>query len=185
MFFELLPGLRRNFEVIEQLVVRQAGGLKYGAGSFGTDEGDLLTEIEGDFMQLAVQVKESALSLPQFALSYDSRLPRSRWPDNEEQIRQWQSKHLAKVELLPSWSGPTSKRLARVTVQRGLPKPGEVIVGEGEMGVAFSVIAKGRVEVVHGLAAQRAQGWWSSEPTPSSARCRCWITPCGRPACVR
>lgn len=56
---------------------------------------------------------------------------------------------LAKVELFSELERNDLERLAKVTVVRNY-NAGDVIVKEGEMGVAFYVVAKGRVEVVHG-----------------------------------
>ena len=57
---------------------------------------------------------------------------------------------LAQVELFAELPREDLERLAKVTVTREY-KQGDVIVEEGETGVAFYVIADGHVEVVRGL----------------------------------
>jgi CRP/FNR family transcriptional regulator, cyclic AMP receptor protein len=57
---------------------------------------------------------------------------------------------LANVELFADLSKEDLARMARLTVVRDY-KDGDVIVRENEAGVAFYVIAKGKVEVVKGL----------------------------------
>ncbi len=57
---------------------------------------------------------------------------------------------LAKTEIFSELPDEDLERLAKQTVVRQ-HKAGDVIVREGEIGVAFYVIAKGRVEVVKGL----------------------------------
>jgi CRP-like cAMP-binding protein len=57
---------------------------------------------------------------------------------------------LAKVELFADLEREDLERLAKVTVVRN-HNAGDVIVREGELGVAFYIIAKGHVEVVKGL----------------------------------
>lgn len=63
---------------------------------------------------------------------------------------------LAKVELFEELERSDLERLAKVTVVRDF-KAGDVIVKEGEMGVAFYVVAKGRVEVIKGLGESNEQ----------------------------
>ncbi len=57
---------------------------------------------------------------------------------------------LAKVELFADLDKGDIARLAKATVVRQYKK-GDVIVREGEAGVAFYVISKGSVEVIKGL----------------------------------
>jgi CRP/FNR family transcriptional regulator, cyclic AMP receptor protein len=57
---------------------------------------------------------------------------------------------LARIELFSELPRRDLTRLARVTVERHYPK-GDVIVREGEAGVAFYAISSGRVEVVKNL----------------------------------
>ena len=57
---------------------------------------------------------------------------------------------LANVELFSELPRKDLSRLAKVTVVRDF-KEGQVIVREGELGIAFYVVAQGRVEVVKGL----------------------------------
>jgi CRP/FNR family cyclic AMP-dependent transcriptional regulator len=57
---------------------------------------------------------------------------------------------LAHVELFSELEKDDLERLAKVTVSREF-EAGDVIVREGELGVAFYTIAKGKVEVVRGL----------------------------------
>lgn len=57
---------------------------------------------------------------------------------------------LANVELFSELEKDDLERLAKVIVSRNF-KAGDVIVREGELGVAFYVIASGKVEVVKGL----------------------------------
>ncbi|MGE0059185.1 MAG: Crp/Fnr family transcriptional regulator [Dehalococcoidia bacterium] len=57
---------------------------------------------------------------------------------------------LAHVELFSELEKDDLERLAKVTVSRDF-EAGDVIVREGELGVAFYTIAKGKVEVVRGL----------------------------------
>ena len=57
---------------------------------------------------------------------------------------------LAKVELFASLDAEVLERLAKACVTREF-KPGDVIVRENEVGVAFYVIDTGRVEVVKNL----------------------------------
>ncbi len=54
---------------------------------------------------------------------------------------------LAHVELFAELPREDLERLAKVAVTREY-KPGDVIVEEGEVGVAFYVVAEGHVEVV-------------------------------------
>ena len=56
---------------------------------------------------------------------------------------------LANVELFADLEKSDLARLAKATVVRQFKK-GDVIVNEGEVGVAFYVISKGSVEVVKG-----------------------------------
>ena len=56
---------------------------------------------------------------------------------------------LARVDLFSQLDREDLERLAKVTVVRDY-KPGDIIVEEGELGVAFYVVAEGRVEVVKG-----------------------------------
>jgi CRP-like cAMP-binding protein len=57
---------------------------------------------------------------------------------------------LAKVELFADLEQEDLERIAKACVIREF-KPGDVVVREGEAGVAFYIIDKGRVEVVRGL----------------------------------
>ena len=57
---------------------------------------------------------------------------------------------LASVELFSELEEADIARLAKVTVERDF-KAGTVIVREGELGVAFYVVARGRIEVIKGL----------------------------------
>jgi len=57
---------------------------------------------------------------------------------------------LARVELFSELENNDLERLAKATVVRDF-KAGEVILREGELGLGFYVIAKGKVEVVKGL----------------------------------
>jgi CRP/FNR family transcriptional regulator, cyclic AMP receptor protein len=61
---------------------------------------------------------------------------------------------LASTELFSELSKDDLARLAKLTVTRQY-KAGEVIVREGELGVAFYIVSKGRVEVVKGLGSER------------------------------
>jgi CRP/FNR family transcriptional regulator, cyclic AMP receptor protein len=63
---------------------------------------------------------------------------------------------LATVELFEDLAKEDLARLAKVTVVRDYKK-GDIIVKEGETGVAFYVIAKGRVEVIKGLGSDHEQ----------------------------
>jgi CRP-like cAMP-binding protein len=63
---------------------------------------------------------------------------------------------LANVELFAELSESDIDRLAKVTVVRDF-KAGDVIVREGELGVAFYIVAKGHVEVVKGLGSGNEQ----------------------------
>jgi CRP-like cAMP-binding protein len=63
---------------------------------------------------------------------------------------------LAKVELFAELPRRDLTRLAEVTVVRDYKK-GQIIVGEGEIGVAFYVVAKGHVEVVKSLGSANEQ----------------------------
>src|SRR5687767_1864253 len=58
---------------------------------------------------------------------------------------------LAQVELFAELPREDLERLAKVTVVRDY-KQGDVIVEEGEVGVAFYVVAEGHVEVVKDIA---------------------------------
>jgi CRP-like cAMP-binding protein len=57
---------------------------------------------------------------------------------------------LARIELFADLDSSDIARLAKVTVVREFKK-GDVIVREGESGVAFYIIARGTVEVLKGL----------------------------------
>ena len=57
---------------------------------------------------------------------------------------------LASVELFKEVERPDLETLAKIVVVRQF-KPGDVIVKEGEPGLAFYIVSKGRVEVVRGL----------------------------------
>ena len=57
---------------------------------------------------------------------------------------------LANVELFSELPRKDLSRLAKVTVVRDF-KTGDVIVREGDLGIAFYIVAQGRVEVVKGL----------------------------------
>jgi len=57
---------------------------------------------------------------------------------------------LGNVELFEELDKEDLERLAKVTVTRDY-KAGDVIVREGELGVAFYIVAQGKVEVVKGL----------------------------------
>ena len=63
---------------------------------------------------------------------------------------------LATVELFSELEKDDLERLAKVTVTRDF-KAGDVIVREGELGVAFYVVGKGKVEVVKGLGSGNEQ----------------------------
>jgi CRP-like cAMP-binding protein len=63
---------------------------------------------------------------------------------------------LANVELFAELPRRDLSRLAKVTVVRDYDK-GAVIVKEGELGVAFYVVAEGRVEVVKDLGTDKEQ----------------------------
>jgi CRP-like cAMP-binding protein len=63
---------------------------------------------------------------------------------------------LAKVEIFSELPKRDLARLAEVTVVRQY-RQGEVIVREGELGVAFYVVSSGRVEVVKGLGTPNEQ----------------------------
>jgi CRP/FNR family transcriptional regulator len=56
---------------------------------------------------------------------------------------------LANIDLFADLEKSDLSRLAQATVVRNFKK-GDVIVNEGEVGVAFYIIAKGSVEVVKG-----------------------------------
>ena len=60
------------------------------------------------------------------------------------------------VELFADLPDEDLKRLAKLVVQRQY-KAGEVIVRENEAGVAFYVVATGRVEAVRGLGGSNEQ----------------------------
>ena len=57
---------------------------------------------------------------------------------------------LANVQLFSELQKDDLERLAKVTMTREY-KAGDVIVREGDIGVAFYIVAKGTVEVVKGL----------------------------------
>ena len=57
---------------------------------------------------------------------------------------------LAHVELFSDLTKEDLERLAKVTMTREYKKD-DVIVSEGDLGVAFYIVAKGAVEVVKGL----------------------------------
>ena len=61
---------------------------------------------------------------------------------------------LASVELFSELTRKDLDSLVRVTVPRSFKK-GDVIVGEGELGISFYVVAQGKVEVVKGLGSGR------------------------------
>ena len=63
---------------------------------------------------------------------------------------------LAKVELFADLDKSDIARLAKATVVREY-KQGDVIVREGEAGVAFYVVSRGNVEVVKGLGTANEQ----------------------------
>lgn len=63
---------------------------------------------------------------------------------------------LAHVELFSELEKDDLERLAKVTVSREF-EAGDAIVREGELGVAFYTIAKGKVEVVRGLGTANEQ----------------------------
>jgi CRP/FNR family transcriptional regulator/voltage-gated potassium channel len=63
---------------------------------------------------------------------------------------------LAHVELFSELEKDDLERLAKVTVSREF-ETGDVIVREGELGVAFYIVAKGKVEVVKDLGAPNEQ----------------------------
>lgn len=63
---------------------------------------------------------------------------------------------LARVELFSELDDDDLERLAKVTVTREF-KAGDVIVREGELGVAFYIVGKGKVEVVKGLGSGNEQ----------------------------
>lgn len=60
---------------------------------------------------------------------------------------------LASTEIFSQLPKSNLERLAKLTVVRQY-KAGDVMVREGELGVAFYVVSKGRVEVVKGLGGQ-------------------------------
>jgi CRP/FNR family cyclic AMP-dependent transcriptional regulator len=63
---------------------------------------------------------------------------------------------LARVDLFADLEPKDLARLAKATVVREY-KQGDVIVNEGEAGVAFYVISKGSVQVVRGLGTTNEQ----------------------------
>ena len=63
---------------------------------------------------------------------------------------------LAEVELFSELTSDDLARLGRLTVTRSYKK-GDVIVREGETGIAFYVVSKGRVEVIKGLGTSNEQ----------------------------
>jgi CRP-like cAMP-binding protein len=63
---------------------------------------------------------------------------------------------LAQIELFAELPKTDLARLASTTVVRNFKK-GDVIVREGEIGVAFYLISKGGVEVVKGLGTSQEQ----------------------------
>jgi CRP-like cAMP-binding protein len=63
---------------------------------------------------------------------------------------------LAKVDLFSELDRDDLERLARVTMVRNTHKD-EIIVREGETGVAFYIVAKGAFEVVKGLGTSNEQ----------------------------
>jgi CRP-like cAMP-binding protein len=63
---------------------------------------------------------------------------------------------LAHVELFSELDQDDLERLAKVTVSRNF-ESGDVIVREGELGVAFYIVARGKVEVVKDLGSGNEQ----------------------------
>ncbi len=63
---------------------------------------------------------------------------------------------LARVELFAGLSPEDLQRVAKLTVVRQY-NAGDVIVRENEMGVAFYVVASGKVELVKGLGGDNEQ----------------------------
>jgi CRP-like cAMP-binding protein len=57
---------------------------------------------------------------------------------------------LQQVELFSEMARKDLSRLAKVTVTRQYKK-GDVIVREGDLGIAFYVVSKGHIEIVRGL----------------------------------
>jgi CRP/FNR family transcriptional regulator/CRP/FNR family cyclic AMP-dependent transcriptional regulator len=70
---------------------------------------------------------------------------------------------LATVELFADIDADDLSMIAKIVVVREFDK-GEVIVREGEPGVAFYIIAKGRAEVVKGLGTAHEQVVATVEP---------------------
>jgi CRP-like cAMP-binding protein len=63
---------------------------------------------------------------------------------------------LARVELFSELESDDLDRVAKVCVTRTF-ETGDTIVREGELGVAFYIVAKGKVEVVRGLGSGNEQ----------------------------
>ena len=63
---------------------------------------------------------------------------------------------LARVELFSELEKEDIERLAKVTVVREFKK-GDVVVREGELGVAFYIVGKGSVEIVKSLGSGNEQ----------------------------
>ncbi len=70
---------------------------------------------------------------------------------------------LAKVELFSELDKDDLERLAKVTVVRSF-KAGDIVVREGELGVAFYIVASGKVEIVKGLGTGNEQVLATAEP---------------------
>jgi CRP-like cAMP-binding protein len=64
--------------------------------------------------------------------------------------------NLARIELFADLDKSDLERLAKATVVRQF-KPGDVIVREGEAGVAFYIISRGTVDIVKGLGTSSEQ----------------------------
>lgn len=63
---------------------------------------------------------------------------------------------LQQVELFSEMPRKDLNRLAKLAVMREY-KPGDVIVREGDLGIAFYVVSKGHVEIVLGLGTKDEQ----------------------------
>jgi CRP/FNR family cyclic AMP-dependent transcriptional regulator len=70
---------------------------------------------------------------------------------------------LAEVELFSEMPRKDLSRLAKVTVKREY-KDGDVIVREGDLGIAFYVVSKGHVDIVRGLGTKDEQVIFTHSP---------------------
>src|SRR5581483_5846998 len=70
---------------------------------------------------------------------------------------------LAQVELFSEMPRKDLARLAKVTVPKQ-DKSGEVIVHEGDLGIAFYIVSKGHVEIVRGLGTKDEQVIYTHSP---------------------